>query len=362
LEIYKTFEQFKQSKSITIVDYLNKLQLSWLIGQNYRKIKYSYDSLYKLLIFKQLKGIKFQTQLEHYLKKQKQERLKLGFDSIPNQRTISYFINNILDDESKKDIDFIVQKINEISEKFGIILDIKLLTPEKQNIKTKRTFHHKKNLKTKELSQLFKKRFSSVIDLNTNGNCIYSKNDFINLILHMCNTNDFAENGSYTIKKFRGRSARSSDPTSVDVYVSDNKSDWGRAVATGISSWQDTSSWQVVELAEEKNGQYVKVEVKDTEHFLDFLEWGGLSEPYLTIFDVYGDIAPDISDPYPANGSIGIGINPMLNITVSDPDGELMNISWNCNSSGSWQVFGTNNSVSNGTYHQVFSNASENGK
>jgi len=200
-EIYNTFELFKESKNITIVEFLNKFQLLWLTDQSYRKIKYSYNSLYKLLIFKQLKGIKFQTQLERYLKKNKDERVKLGFDAVPNQRTISYFINNILDEENKDDIDFIVQKIDEISEKFGILLDISLLKPEKQNkIKSTRTFYHNKNLKTKEISQLFKKRFSSVMDLNVGSNSIYSKNDFINLILHMCNTNDFAENGSHTLK------------------------------------------------------------------------------------------------------------------------------------------------------------------
>jgi hypothetical protein len=52
----------------------------------------------------------------------------------------------------------------------------------------------------------------------------------------------------------------------------------------------------------------------------------------------------------------------MLNITVSDANADTMNISWLSNSSGSWQVFGTNTSVSNGTYHQNFSNATENGK
>ena len=39
-----------------------------------------------------------------------------------------------------------------------------------------------------------------------------------------------------------------------------------------------------------------------------------------------------------------------------------MTISWLSNSSGSWQVFGTNNSVGNGTYHQTFSNATVNGQ
>jgi hypothetical protein len=71
---------------------------------------------------------------------------------------------------------------------------------------------------------------------------------------------------------------------------------------------------------------------------------------------------PVISDPYPANSSTGVSISPTLNITVSDPDGDNMNITWLSNSSGSWVAFGWNNSVGNGTYHQIFSNASVNGE
>jgi len=71
---------------------------------------------------------------------------------------------------------------------------------------------------------------------------------------------------------------------------------------------------------------------------------------------------PAISNPVPVNGSTGISIAPVLNITVYDGDGDLMNITWLSNSSGSWQTFGTNSSVQSGTYHQIMSNASENGQ
>ena len=201
LEIYNTFGQIKKQPKVTVAKYLQSFNTSIFQQKKYRKIKYDYTSMVKLVLYQKLKGIKFQTQLERYLKKHKDERKQLGFESVPNQRTISYFLNSILDQQIKNDIDFIVQKINEVSEKFGIILDITLLKPEKQNkIKSTRTFYHNKNLKTREISQLFKKRFSSVMDLNVGSNSIYSKNDFINLILHMCNTNDFAENGSHTLK------------------------------------------------------------------------------------------------------------------------------------------------------------------
>ena len=74
------------------------------------------------------------------------------------------------------------------------------------------------------------------------------------------------------------------------------------------------------------------------------------------------DNPPTIELVSPANGSTGVSISPVLNITVADQNGDNMNITWLSNSSGSWQTFGTNNSVGNGTYHQTMSNASVNGQ
>ncbi len=71
---------------------------------------------------------------------------------------------------------------------------------------------------------------------------------------------------------------------------------------------------------------------------------------------------PSITNPYPVNGATGIPVSPVLSITVNDNDGDTMNITWLSNSSGSWQTFGQNNSVGNGTYHKMFSNASVNGQ
>ena len=67
---------------------------------------------------------------------------------------------------------------------------------------------------------------------------------------------------------------------------------------------------------------------------------------------------PTISNEGPANESIDIPVYPQLNITVNDLDADAMTITWYSNSSGSWQAFGTNTSVYNGTYHQNNSNFS----
>jgi len=198
-EIYNTFVQLKQEKKITIAYYLNRLHLP-CFDRKYRSIKFPYESLFKLLIFQKLKGILFQSQLERYMRMHKQDLHKLEFTSVPTQQIISYFTNTILDEEARQLIDFITKKINEISNKFGILFDTNILKPTQPKEQAERTFYHNRNLKTKEISILFKKRFSSVIDLNIGKNSIYQKHDFIDLMLHMCNTNDFAENGSKTFQ------------------------------------------------------------------------------------------------------------------------------------------------------------------
>ena len=67
---------------------------------------------------------------------------------------------------------------------------------------------------------------------------------------------------------------------------------------------------------------------------------------------------PMIMNEGPINKSWGAPLLPQLNITVMNPDGANMTISWSSNSSGSWQVFGINSPVGNGTYHQINNNFS----
>jgi hypothetical protein len=123
---------------------------------------------------------------------------------------------------------------------------------------------------------------------------------------------------SIAIKKVRGRSRTALDPISVDIYVSDYLESWGTAVATGITTWQDTSSWVEIDTID-KIGRYIKVEVNAIEgdggdHYM---EWG-LNENndddsdsnYITIFDAYaGDVAPD------PDAFVPVGID-MLNVQI----------------------------------------------
>lgn len=68
---------------------------------------------------------------------------------------------------------------------------------------------------------------------------------------------------------------------------------------------------------------------------------------------------PEIFNENPTNGSTDIPIFPQLDISISDADGDTMTLDWYSDSSGSWQVFGSNINVGDGTYSQTNSNFSD---
>ena len=91
---------------------------------------------------------------------------------------------------------------------------------------------------------------------------------------------------TYNITKVRGRSeAPDLDPIDVNIYVSTDGVSWGTAVATGITTWRDITSWVEIDTTD-KEGRYVKVEIVDTEQVNNSIGMGAL--PAITIFDVYG--------------------------------------------------------------------------
>jgi len=222
-EVYNTFEQFNKEKNIYIADFIEKLDISTIKQQKYRKIKFSYESLIKFILYKRLKKFKFITQTRQYLKNHPDETILLGFKELPNRRQVGYFQHHILDKETKELLEFIIAKIEGISDKFGINLDvitIKAVKPKKQT-KT-RNQYYLKDKKTREICRLVKKRFSPFIDFKLNYNAIYKKKQFIDLMIHMGMTKDFAENGSKTFKEIKGQRSPNSDTLLYHIKNHDN--------------------------------------------------------------------------------------------------------------------------------------------
>lgn len=95
---------------------------------------------------------------------------------------------------------------------------------------------------------------------------------------------------TYTITKVRGWSDSTQDPIDIDIFVSNSKTSWGDAVATEITTWQDTDEWVEINTTE-KNGQYIKIVINDTEW--NDITWGKFNPPQ-SIFDAYGEILGEI--------------------------------------------------------------------
>jgi hypothetical protein len=106
------------------------------------------------------------------------------------------------------------------------------------------------------------------------------------------------------------------------------------------------------------NGSAISASLKA--YTYDAGEW--YPAPKLTINFV--NHPPEISNPYPANGTTNVSLTPDVHMTVNDSEGDDMTVSWYWGNSTSncTHLFGTNCSVGNGTYSQIFSNASVNGQ
>lgn len=204
-EIYKAFAKHK-SQDISVPDILREVSIDSAFNPRF---EFSTASVLKSLILMKLKGIRSQSKLAQYLKTHEEVAIKLGFFrdrnnriKTPDQRTFSYFIKSHLNDERRQIIDFASSKIEDIADKFGVVLDIEILNKNskpKEN-KSEKTFYNNRSEKLNELCRLVRKRIYPRIRLDIRNNSVFRKSDFLDLLVHIALTEDFAENGSRTFQ------------------------------------------------------------------------------------------------------------------------------------------------------------------
>jgi putative transposase len=214
-QIYKVFGSLK-AQDVRISDVLNELDFGFPINTRF---DYSFSSMIKSIILMRLKGIKSQSELVRYLQSNKEDSLKLGFFKdennnlkVPDQRTFSYFIRNHLDEEKKQIIEFVVSKIEKIADKFNIILDIEVFDKKINKAdRCEKTLYNHKNEKMRELCKLIRKKVYPKINLDIRSNSIFKKSDFLDFLVHIALTEDFAENGSRTFSQLLAKRIPTSD-------------------------------------------------------------------------------------------------------------------------------------------------------
>jgi len=198
-EILKAFAQIDKNKKIALSEILNRLNFDFAKNNPYRKIDFTYDSLFKLILYKKLKGIRFQTELVKYLELHRRVRTQLGLKKTPDQTTVSYFFNNVLTQETHKALEFIATKIKEVSREKRIALDFEqfLIKKTKNDI----TFTNRSmRLKSKEIAELFKEKTLQMIKSKKHHNATFFERDFIDLLVETGLSKKCAENVSNAFK------------------------------------------------------------------------------------------------------------------------------------------------------------------
>jgi hypothetical protein len=146
-----------------------------------------------------------------------------------------------------------------------------------------------------------------------------------------------------------------SDIDKIDVDVSSNGVSWTNVYEGSFTAGQYIE--KNISGGEETSTKCMRVRFHNTHGFLT--RWAYLAEVDFSVINT----APTVSNPYPSNGADNISLTPVLSLTVSDANEHNLNITWFSNHSGSWQIFGTNNSVRSGsTCQQTFANATVTGQ
>jgi len=165
--------------------------------------------------------------------------------------------------------------------------------------------------------------------------------------------NEIPENGTFDVELEPILSAAISDiqGDSVDWWIKSNVSSSWQILENGtLPDSEGIISTSNTSLMNEYNTTYWwSINTTDP---LGSGNWTNLTLSYNTRLENY---PPNLSSPSPWDGDSSIHLNPKLSIYSNDLDGDVMNITFMTNSSGSWQIVGTNVSVNNGTYSQISS-------
>jgi len=97
-------------------------------------------------------------------------------------------------------------------------------------------------------------------------------------------------------------------------------------------------------------------------HNYSFTCSDGIGVNYTDVYDnPFVNDQLTIYSPYPTNNSINISLTPTCHISVTDPEGDDINVTFASNYTGAWVNYQTNYTVNNGTYYWAFTGASSYG-
>jgi len=201
-KLNKIFGNLNQRNWVKVSFILSQLDLSFLIKNIPKKSPFNHESFLKLYLYKRIKVIKKYTDILKQLQENKQGAYYLGFSKdingnlfLPKKRTYNQFIQEYVDKETKELLGTIAEKILFIATQNKVILDLEII---KDKVK-KHNGNNKKKLR--EAVKLVKKLVYPQIDIKIKENGKFTTKDLLDVLVHIAQTHDFANNGSITFKE-----------------------------------------------------------------------------------------------------------------------------------------------------------------
>jgi len=198
-ELNKIYGNLRSCYSSKVSFILNNLDLS-IFNVNTKHFIFTLESLIKLYIFKRVKGFLTYNKTEEYFNENQHEAIQLGFYKdqnnnllFPKKRTFNYFL------QKNKDIintlDSISEKILALASQNNIVLDIDIVNKTIKNNEEKR---NQKNQAIKETIRLVKRLIYPKVNIKINHNSKFTTKDLLDILVHIAQTHDFANNGCDT--------------------------------------------------------------------------------------------------------------------------------------------------------------------
>ncbi len=195
-ELNKTFESISKNW-VKVLDILYQLDLSEITSSiNQRESTYSIDSMLKLYIYKKVKGITTYPRLVEELTKNNNIN-QLGLTEIPTKQNFNHFFRNKIDKQTTNLLDTIAEKILSIATKNRCILDIEIV---KKNVREFKNKAREERKVLNEATKLLKKLIYPQIQIKIGNNSRFTTKDLLDILVHVAQTHDFANNGCKTFK------------------------------------------------------------------------------------------------------------------------------------------------------------------
>ncbi|MAG45164.1 MAG: hypothetical protein CMH63_00120 [Nanoarchaeota archaeon] len=206
-ELKKLFGDLNQRNWVKVSFILSLLDLSFLVKDIPNKSPFNPEAFLKLYLYRRIKVIRRYPDLLEVLQKNEQEALHLGFSKdendnlqLPKKRTYNQFIQENVDKETKEILGSIAEKILAKAVEHKIILDL-------EDVKKKVKKFNGDRKKIKEAVKLVKKLVYPQIDIKIKNTGKFTTKDLLDVLVHLAQTHDFANNGSVTFKELNSKEA-----------------------------------------------------------------------------------------------------------------------------------------------------------